>query len=220
MPETYDVAILGGGNAGYAAALRAAQLGLSVALVENQKVGGTCLHRGCIPTKALLHSAEVTETIRHAGDFGVIAEEPSIDWAKVLAYKDSVVSKLHKGLEHVIKQRKVTLVNGKGRLADKSTIELEDATLVKANAVVLATGSYARSLPFIEIDGKAFITSDHALELDAAPSSFIAIGSGAVGMEFASAFRTFGAEVTVIEALPRVAPGEDEEVSKELARQF
>ncbi|MEO7803931.1 MAG: dihydrolipoyl dehydrogenase [Actinomycetota bacterium] len=220
MGQTVDVAILGGGNGGYAAALRAAQLGLDVALVEQDKVGGTCLHRGCIPTKALLHSAETIENIRKAETVGVLVDEPKVDWAKVLSYKSSVVDRLYKGLQGVIKARKVSVVSGRGRLSSPTTIDVEGAETITAKAIVLASGSYARSLPFIEIDGQAFITSDHALELPDVPASAIVIGAGAVGLEFASVWRSFRAEVTVIEALPRLAPGEDEEVSKEVTRHF
>lgn len=218
--STSDVAILGGGNAGYAAALRAAQLGLSVTLVERDKVGGTCLHRGCIPTKALLHSADLIETFKRAGDFGILAAEPTVDWVKVLSYKDSVVTRLYKGLQGVLKSRKVTIVEGDGKLAKGNTIVVGGKETISAAAVILASGSYARSLPFIPIDGKTFITSDHALGLDDIPSSVIIIGAGAIGLEFASVYAAFGAEVTLIEALPRLAPGEDEEVSKEVTRQF
>lgn len=220
MRETVDVAILGGGNGGYAAALRAAQLGLSVTLVERDKVGGTCLHRGCIPTKALLHAAELVEHIRSAGDFGILAGEPQVDWGKVSSYKDSVVGKLHRGLQGLLKGRKIPTVAAGGRLAGPGAIELEGGETLTARAIVLASGSYARSLPFIEIDGRAFITSDDALTLDDIPPSVIVIGAGAVGLEFASIYRSFGAEVTLLEALPRLAPGEDEEVSRELTRQF
>ena len=219
-----DVAILGGGNAGYACALRAAQLGLSVTLVERDKVGGTCLHRGCIPTKALLHSAEVVDHIRSAGDFGVLVGEPSVDWGKVLGYQTSVVGKLYRGLQGVIKARKVTVTAGSGVLIAPDAIEVTaaggDKQTVHARAVVLASGSYARSLPFIEIDGEAFITSDQALTLGDLPASAVIIGAGAVGLEFASLYRSFGVEVTILEALPRLAPGEDDEVSAELTRQF
>lgn len=220
MPEPVDVAILGGGNGGYACALRAAQLGLSVSLIERDKVGGTCLHRGCIPTKALLHSAEVVDRIRSAGEFGVVVGEPSVDWGKVLGYQGSVVSRLYRGLQSVIKARKVTMVTGSGVLVAPDTVEVDGKTAVRAKAVVLASGSYARSLPFIPVDGSAFITSDHALRLDAIPASVVIIGAGAVGLEFASLYRSFGATVTLLEALPRLAPGEDEDVSTELTRQF
>jgi dihydrolipoamide dehydrogenase len=215
-----DLAVLGGGNGGYAAALRAAQLGLSVVLIEREKVGGTCLHVGCVPTKALLHTADLIESFRTGHNFGVVAGEPKLDWPKVLSYKDSVVSKHYRGLSGLIKGRGITLVQGRGRLSSPTSIEIEGSEPVEAKAIVLATGSFAKTLPFIEIDGEAFITSDHALELQSPPASVIVIGAGAVGLEFASAFASFGSEVTIVEALPRLAPGEDEDVSKELERQF
>jgi dihydrolipoyl dehydrogenase len=219
MADRVDLAILGGGNGGYACALRAAQLGMSVRLVEHDKVGGTCLHRGCIPTKALLHAAEIVEEIRSAGNFGIVVGPPDIDGPKVSSYREATVSKLYKGLVGVLKARKVDVVNGHGRLAGPDEVEVDGRT-IEASAVVLASGSRARTLPFAEIDGKAFITSDEALTLDEVPSSVIVIGAGAVGLEFASVWRSFGADVTVVEALPRLAPGEDDEVSKELERQF
>jgi dihydrolipoamide dehydrogenase len=220
MADVVDVAILGGGNAGYACALRAAQLGLNVTMIERDKVGGTCLHRGCIPTKALLHSAEMVDNIRSAPEFGVLVGEPTVDWGKVLGYKSTVVEKLYRGLQSVIKARKVTTVNASGVLIAPDAIELEGGQIVRARSVVLASGSYAKSLPFIQIDGRAFITSDHALTLEDIPSSVVVIGAGAVGLEFASVYRSFGSEVTILEALPRLAPGEDEDVSAELTRQF
>ncbi|MGH2813054.1 MAG: FAD-dependent oxidoreductase, partial [Actinomycetota bacterium] len=221
MSGEYDVAILGGGNGGYAAALRAAQLGLRVALVERDKVGGTCLHRGCIPTKALLHSADLVDSIATAGDFGILVDRPEVDWGQVSKYKDAVVSRLHKGLQGLIKSRKVEIIEGEGRVTSADSIEVEGHGVIKGSrGLVLASGSYARSLPFIKIDGKAFITSDHALTLGDIPKSVVVIGAGAVGLEFASLYASFGAEVTVLEALERLGPGEDEEVSKELTRQF
>src|SRR5438105_12040243 len=220
MAEPVDVAILGGGNAGYACALRAAELGLSVSVIERDRVGGTCLHRGWIPTKALLHSAEIVDNIRSAGDFGVLAGEPTVDWGKVLGYQGSVVGKLYRGLQSLLKGRKVDIVAGSGVLVAPDSIEVDGEQAVRARSVVLASGSYARSLPFIEIDGNAFITSDQALTLEDIPASVAIIGAGAVGLEFASLYRSFGSEVTVLEALPRLAPGEDEEVSAELTRQF
>lgn len=214
-----DLAILGGGNGGYAAALRARQLGLSVALVEKHKVGGTCLHVGCIPTKAMLHSADLMESIRTAGEHGVEAGEPKVDWSKVLDRKDSVVAKHYKGLTGLLKAKGVEVVEGKGTLKSPQTIAV-DGRDIEATSVILASGSYAKSLPFIDIDGETFITSDDALVLPEVPSSIVVIGAGAVGLEFASVFASFGSEVTVVEALDRLAPGEDEEVSKELQRQF
>lgn len=200
--------------------MRAAQLGLDVTLVEKSKVGGTCLHVGCVPTKALLHSADLMESFRTSETFGVSAGQPVVDWSKVIARKDFVVAKHYKGLTSLLKSKGITVIEGLGRLASNRSIEVEGQELLEAGAVVLATGSYAKSLPFIEIDGEAFITSDHALSLASMPSSVIVIGAGAVGLEFASVFASFGAIVTVVEALPRLAPGEDEEVSKELKRQF
>lgn len=215
-----DVAILGGGNGGYAAALRAVELGLKVSLVEKEKVGGTCLHVGCIPTKALLHSADLIESFRKAGDFGVVAEPATVDWPKVVSRKEFVVSKHFKGLTSLLKAKGVDVVAGRGRLSSPGTIEVEGGETIEAGSVILASGSYARSLPFIDIDGEAFITSDGALSLEKMPESVVVVGAGAVGLEFASIFASFGATVTVVEALPRLAPGEDEEVSKEVQRQF
>jgi dihydrolipoyl dehydrogenase len=214
------LAILGGGNGGYATALRAVQLGLDVTLIEKSKVGGTCLHVGCVPTKALLHSADLVESIRTAGTFGIVAEEPKVDWEQVVARKDFVVGKHYKGLTGLLKSKGIKVLEGAGRLASPRRIEVEGQEPVDADAVVLATGSYARSLPFIEIDGQAFIISDDALSLPQMPASVIVIGAGAVGLEFASVFASLGAAVTLVEALPRLAPGEDEEVSKEVKRQF
>ncbi len=215
-----DLVILGGGNGGYAAALRAVQLGLKVSLVEKEKVGGTCLHVGCIPTKALLHSADLMESFRKAGDFGVVAEPATVDWPKVVSRKEFVVSKHFKGLTSLLKAKGVDVVAGRGRLTSPGTIEVEGGETIEADAVILASGSYARSLPFIDIDGEAFISSDHALSLEKMPESVVVVGAGAVGLEFASVFASFGAAVTVVEALPRLAPGEDEEVSREVQRQF
>ncbi|MBW3591784.1 MAG: dihydrolipoyl dehydrogenase [Actinobacteria bacterium] len=215
-----DLAILGGGNGGYAAALRARQLGLSVALVEKHKVGGTCLHVGCIPTKAMLHSADLMESIRSAGEHGVEVGEPKVDWGKVLDRKDFVVAKHYKGLSGLLKAKGIDVIEGKGILKSPQTIAVEGREDIEATSVVLASGSYAKSLPFIDIDGEAFITSDDALVLPEAPDSIIVIGAGAVGLEFASVFASFGSKVTVIEALDRLAPGEDAEVSKEVQRQF
>ena len=218
---TYDLVVLGGGSGGYAAALRAAELGLTVALVERDKVGGTCLHRGCIPTKALLHAGEVADSARESAQFGVNATFEGIDVAKVHAYKDKVVDKLYKGLAGLIKSRKIEVVNGTGRLASKNTVEVDGATLTATKAVVLATGSYAKSLPGLEIDGTQVITSDEALSLDRVPKSAVILGAGAIGCEFASAWKSFGAEdITIVEALPHLVPLEEESSSKLLERAF
>jgi dihydrolipoamide dehydrogenase len=216
---TFDVVILGGGSGGYSAALRSAQLGLSVALIEKNKLGGTCLHIGCIPTKALLHAAEVADQTRDAAQFGVKAELIGIDMAAVNAYKDGVVSRLYKGLQGLVKGAGVTLIEGHGKLVGPSTVEVNGQRYTGRN-VVLATGSYARSLPGLEIDGERVITSDHALNLDRVPSSAIVLGGGVIGVEFASVWRSFGVDVTIIEALPRLVPAEDEECSKALERAF
>jgi len=215
----FDVVVLGGGSGGYATALRAAQLNLSVALIEKDKLGGTCLHRGCIPTKALLHAAEVADATRESAQFGVKAELVGIDMAGVNAYKDGVVARLHKGLQGLVSAAKITYVPGHGRLVGPRTVEV-DGQRYEGRNLVLATGSYARTLPGLEIDGERVITSDHALTLDRVPRSVVVLGGGVIGVEFASVWRSFGAEVTIVEALPRLVPAEDEESSKALDRAF
>lgn len=214
----YDVVILGGGSGGYACALRAAELGLRVALVERDKLGGTCLHRGCIPTKALLHAAEVADTARDGARFGVKTTFESVDMSGVHAYKDGVISRLYKGLQGLVSSRSIDYVEGEGRLADAHTVEVAGRSLTGRH-VVLATGSYARSLPGLEIGGR-IMTSDQALTLDHVPARVVVLGGGVIGVEFASVLASFGAEVTVVEALPRLVAGEDEAVSKQLERAF
>ena len=215
----FDLVILGGGSGGYACALRSAQLGLSVALIEKEKVGGTCLHRGCIPTKALLHAGEVADNARHASEFGVKAEFKAIEMSGVNAYKDGVISKLYKGLQGLVKSRGITYVEGAGKLVAKDTVEVNGQKYIGKN-VVLATGSYAKTLPGLEIDGKSIITSDHALNMDYVPKSVIVLGGGVIGCEFASVWKSFGSEVTIIEALPHLVALEDETSSKQLERAF
>lgn len=218
MSQTdFDVLVLGAGSGGYACALRAAQLGLSVALVEKGKVGGTCLHVGCIPTKALLHAAEVADSARGAAAFGVRATLEGIDMAAVNAYKDKVVGRLHKGLTGLVSSRGVTLVEGKGRLVGPRSVEVDGTTLTGKH-LVLATGSASRSLPGLEIDGERVITSEHALALAEVPGRVVVLGGGVIGCEFASVWRSFGSEVTIVEALPRLVAGEDEASSKALER--
>jgi dihydrolipoamide dehydrogenase len=219
----FDLVILGGGSGGYAAALRAAQLDLSVVLIEKDKVGGTCLHRGCIPTKALLHAAEVADQTRESEQFGVKAELVGIDMAGVNAYKDGVVARLYKGLQGLIGSSKITYVSGEGRLVGPKTVEVtgpDGSRRYTGRYVVLATGSYSRSLPGLDIDGERVITSEHALGLDRVPASAVVLGGGVIGVEFASVWRSFGAEVTIVEALPRLVAAEDEESSKALERAF
>jgi dihydrolipoamide dehydrogenase len=215
----YDIVILGGGSGGYACALRAAELGKRVALVEKDKVGGTCLHRGCIPTKALLHSAELADQARESASFGIRASFDGIDMDGVNAYKDKVVTRLWKGLVGLIASRHIDVVEGDGRLVSPTQVRVGDM-LLEGDHVVLATGSEARSLPGLEIDGQRVITSDQALTLDRVPSSVIILGGGVIGVEFASVWRSFGAEVTIVEMMPHLLPPEDESSSKLLERAF
>jgi dihydrolipoamide dehydrogenase len=217
--DQFDVVVLGGGSGGYACALRAAQLGMKVALVEKGELGGTCLHRGCIPTKALLHAAEIADASRESEQFGVRTTFEGIDMPAVNEYKDSVVARLYKGLQGLVKSRKITFVQGIGRLVSPTAVEV-DGTRYEGRHVVLATGSYARSLPGLDIDGRQVITSDQALKLDRVPTSVVVLGGGVIGCEFASVWKSFGAEVTIVEALPHLVPLEDEQSSKMLERAF
>jgi len=240
LAETiYDLAVLGGGPAGYTCAIRAAQLGLKVALVEKtDKLGGTCLHVGCIPTKAMLFSAEVWDHLKHAESYGIEGvSTPKLNWSNVLKRKNDIIVKHTKGLDFLMKKNKITVIRGHGRLTgpavngvltldvtaeDKGKgqdAELQTATKVQAKKIVLATGSDARMLPGYKADD-TILTNIEILSLATFPKSLIVIGSGAVGVEFASVFKSFGAEVTILEALPRIVPVEDEEVSKELTRAY
>ncbi|SFK02958.1 dihydrolipoyl dehydrogenase [Cellulomonas sp. KH9] len=214
----FDIVVLGGGSGGYAAALRAAELGKTVALVEADKVGGTCLHRGCIPTKALLHAAELADNAREGAQFGVHSTLERIDMGGVNTYKDNVIGRLYKGLQGLIKSRKIEVVEGYGKLTGPNTVQVGDRTLTGEH-IVLGTGSYARSLPGLDIGGRV-ITSDQALTLDWVPKSAIILGGGVIGSEFASVWKSFGADVTIIEALPHLVPNEDEAVSKAFERAF
>lgn len=215
----FDLVILGGGSGGYASALRAAQLGLSVLLIEKEKLGGTCLHKGCIPTKALLHAGEIADSTRHAGEFGVKADFHSMDMPAVNSYKDGVIAKLHKGLQGLVKSRNVTYVEGSGKLISTNTVEVSGVKYTGKN-VILATGSYPKTLPGVEIDGTQIITSEEAIKLDYVPKSVIVLGGGVIGCEFASVWRSFGAEVTIVEGLPHLVALEDESSSKQLERAF
>jgi dihydrolipoyl dehydrogenase len=217
--QQFDVVVLGGGSGGYATALRAAQLNLSVALIEKDKLGGTCLHRGCIPTKAMLHAGEIADQTRESEQFGVKAELVGVDMAGVNAYKDAVVARLYKGLQGLVSSAKITYVTGTGRLVGPTTVEVDGQRYTGTN-LVLATGSYSKSLPGLEVDGDRVITSEHAIALDRVPASVIVLGGGVIGVEFASAWRSFGAEVTIVEALPRLVAAEDEECSKAVERAF
>lgn len=217
--SNFDLVVLGGGSGGYAAALRGAQLGLSVALIEADKLGGTCLHRGCIPTKALLHAGEIADGTREASHFGVNATFNSIDMTGVNTYKDGVITKLHKGLQGLVKSRNITYIEGHGKLVAKDTVEVNGARYTGKN-VLLATGSYARTLPGLDIDGKRVITSDQAIKMEYVPKSVIVLGGGVIGCEFASVWKSFGAEVTIIEGLPHLVALEDESSSKLLERAY
>lgn len=216
--HNFDIVILGGGSGGYAAALRSAQLGKSVALIEKDKLGGTCLHRGCIPTKALLHSAEVADVTREAGQFGVVAQFGSIDMNQVNKYRDGIVDRLFKGLTGLVNSKNITVVSGDGRLTGPRTVTVNGDAYTGVD-LVLATGSYSRSLPGLEITGRV-ITSDQALKLDYVPARVIVLGGGVIGVEFASIWKSFGTEVTIVEGLDHLVPNEDEAVSKALERAY
>ena len=216
--QNFDLVVLGGGSGGYAAALRATELGLSVALVEKDKLGGTCLHRGCIPTKALLHSAEVADVSRESAKYGVSTDFHGIDVPAVTAYREGVVASKYKGLQGLVKARGITVVEGEGRLTSPTTVQVGETTLTAKN-VVLATGSYSRSLPGLEISGKV-ITSEHALALDHVPEKVVILGGGVIGVEFASVWKSFGVDVTIVEALPHLVPNEEESISKQFERAF
>lgn len=216
--QTADLVILGGGSGGYACALRAAQLGQSVVLIEKDKLGGTCLHKGCIPTKALLHAAEIADAARESAKFGINVEFLGVDMPGVGAYKNQVVNKLFNGLQGLVKSRKINLVTGVGTLVGPRTV-LVDGIKFTGRNVVLATGSYAKTLPDVEIGGRV-ITSDEAPELDRVPERVVILGGGVIGVEFASVWRSFGAEVTIVETLPRLVPSEDDFASKILERAY
>ena len=228
----FDLVVLGAGTGGYTAAFRAAQLGLNVALVDEGKIGGTCLHQGCIPTKAMLESAAFADRVRHAADFGVtLSGEPSVDFAAVAARRDAVVKRMWTGLKSLIDKNKVTWIAGRGRLDGATKVVVsqhgEDGSpdgggerILTATDVILATGSRVKGLPGLEPDGKRIITSDDCLRLDALPSSIVIVGAGAVGVEFASLFADLGVAVTLLEYAPRIVPLEDAEVSKVVERSF
>lgn len=216
--HNFDIVILGGGSGGYAAALRSAQLGKSVALIEKDKLGGTCLHRGCIPTKALLHSAEVADVVKESAHYGVESAFGSINMPVVNKYRDGIIDRLYKGLSGLVASKAITLVTGEGRLVGPKTVQVNGDNYTGTN-VILASGSYSRSLPGLEIGGRV-ITSEHALQLDFVPGKVIVLGGGVIGVEFASIWKSFGAEVTIVEGLNHLVPNEDEAVSKGLERAF
>jgi dihydrolipoamide dehydrogenase len=218
MADAYDVVVVGAGTGGYSTALRAAQMGKRVAIVErDDRLGGTCLIRGCIPTKALLQSAAVMDTVNRAEEWGIKASGDP-DWSAVLAFEDKIVDKLVKGVTGLIKARGISVVKGSAKLLPGPAVEV-DGTKIDAGDVVIASGSRPRLLPGVDLTDR-IITSDEALRYDRIPSSAVVIGAGAVGLEFASLYRSLGAEVTLLEALPSLAPLEDEDVSKEIGKAF
>ena len=216
--QNFDLVVLGGGSGGYAAALRASQLGMSIGLIEKNKVGGTCLHVGCIPTKALLHAAEVADVTRESAKYGINSTLNSIDIAVVTSYREEVVSSKYKGLQGLIKARGITVIAGDGRLVSPTTVQVGADTVTGKN-VVLATGSYSRTLPGLELGGRV-ITSEQAIELDFIPKKVAVLGGGVIGVEFASVWRSFGTDVVIIEALPHLVPNEDESISKQFERAY
>lgn len=219
MSETvYDIVILGGGSGGYATALRGAQLGMKVALIEGDKLGGTCLHRGCIPTKALLHAAETANSVRESESFGVKSSFEGIDMQAVNKYREGIVSRLYKGLQGLVKSRKVELIQGWGRLVSEDTVEV-NGEKIRGKNIVLASGSYSKSLPNLAIEGRV-ITSEQALMLDWVPQRAVILGGGVIGVEFASVWASFGCEVTIIEGFDHLVPNEDVNVSKALEKAF
>jgi dihydrolipoyl dehydrogenase len=216
--DTFDIVVLGGGSAGYACALRAGQLGLSIALVEQDRLGGTCLHNGCVPTKALLHAAEVADSTREGHLYGVLSSFGGVDMVQVNAYKDGVVSRLYKGLQGLVKAGGVTYIEGAGHVTSPTTVDVDGRRLTGRH-LVLATGSYPRMLPGVE-PTERIVTSEQALQLREVPGRVVIIGGSVIGVEFASVWRSFGAEVTVVEALPNLVPLEDAAMSKVLERAF
>ncbi|OZD19319.1 dihydrolipoyl dehydrogenase [Rhodococcus sp. 06-156-3C] len=211
-----DIVILGGGSGGYSCAIRAEQLGLSVVLIEEDKLGGTCLHRGCIPTKALLHTAEVADAVRGSEHVGVTASLGGVDAAAAVKYQQSIVDALYTGLKGLLNRPKIEIISGRGRLVDKNTVEV-DGRRIAGTSVVLATGSYSRTIPGIEI-GERVMTSEQALAFGRVPESVVVLGGGVIGVEFASIWQSFGSKVIVVEALDRILPGEDEWASKQMLR--
>src|SRR6266849_6772398 len=221
----YDLIVIGSGPGGYSAAVRAGQYGLKTAIVEkDSKLGGTCLHVGCIPTKALLHTADVWEYFKHSQEQGILCENPRLDYPKILDRKNKIVAKHAKGVEFLMKKNKVDWIKGFATLKGKGKVEVRNGDgatqTLEAKNIMIATGSEARMLPGLQPDAKTILTNIEILDLPAVPKTMAIIGAGAVGVEFASIFNRFGTKVTLIEMLPRLVPVEDEEVSKELERCF
>ena len=220
MPdEAFDVAVIGGGSAGYVGAIRGAQLGLKVAVIEKEKLGGTCLHRGCIPTKSFLHSSELAHQLHTASALGLKSDGLQIDWPAVLKRKEAVVNQLWRGVEFLMKKNKITVFKGTGIIESEHRVTVQESgEVVNARNLVVATGSRPKSLPGLDMDGKRVINSDHAVNLDQMPKSIVIVGAGAVGTEFACVYNGYGAEVTLIEFMPSLLPLEDGEVGQQLAK--
>ncbi|HYM49744.1 MAG TPA: dihydrolipoyl dehydrogenase [Candidatus Limnocylindrales bacterium] len=220
MPdESFDVAVIGGGSAGYVGAIRGAQLGLKVAVVEMDKLGGTCLHRGCIPTKSFLHSSELVHTMHGAAALGLKVGQVDVDWAAVLKRKDTVVSQLHRGVEFLMKKNKIQVFQGQGVIESENRVTVTPGgQTIQARNLVVATGSAPKSLPGLDMDGDGVINSDHAVALPRMPKSVVIVGAGAVGTEFACVYNGYGAQVTLVEYMPTILPLEDPEVGQQLAR--
>ncbi len=215
--DEFDLVAIGGGSGGYTAAIRATQLGLTAAVVERDKIGGTCLHRGCIPTKAWLETAETLSRVRRAGAFGVTVEKIALDFPAMIARQKQVVETLHKSLRSVIQKHKIEIMEGEARLLSPTRVAVGERVLTAGN-VVLATGSRPKQLPGLETDGERILTSDDLLQLEAPPKSIIVVGAGAIGCEFASFFVDIGTEVTLIEMMPTVVPLEDADVGRALGK--
>ncbi len=220
MAEQFDVVVIGGGPGGYAAALHGALLGLRIAVVEKDKVGGTCLHRGCIPAKEFLETAAVYRAVAGAKEFGILTEQPSVDFAQSQARKQKVVDQLWRGLAGLMKRRKITVVEGTGTLAANRRVKVSDGSELIGRCVILASGSVPRTIPGFDVDGSVVMTSDEVLALDRLPASAVVVGAGAVGCEFASMMGDLGAQVTVLEALPKILPGCDTDVAEVVLRSF
>jgi dihydrolipoamide dehydrogenase len=223
MAETFDVVVLGGGPGGYASALYGAAAGLNIALVEEARVGGTCLHRGCIPAKALLQSAEVAHTVKHSSNYGVGSSEPTIDFSAIQDRKNAVINQMTKGLEGLLKGRKVTVYNSTGVVSDaaRKQITLTDGTVIEGTrGLIVATGSSPREFPGVAFDGDVILSSDHVLNLDYAPATVAIIGGGAIGCEFASYFNEMGSNVTLLEAAPSLLAGCDKDAAAVVQKSF
>lgn len=219
--QSFDVIVLGGGTGGYVAAIHAAQLGLNTALIEAGKVGGTCLHRGCIPTKALLETAHVLHTVKHREDYGVIGQGAELNYGKVLSRKDKVVTQLWKGVQYLLKKNNVEVFEGWGQLTGPQQVTIQSPSgqqIINGRDILIATGSVPREIPVVPFDGSKVLSSDHVLDRDEVPGSVIILGGGAIGVEFASMYNDYGAQVTLVEMLPHILPQDDKDIAQELTR--